>query len=38
MVGVPTRASTIASKIATTTRNVDSRKNRELIVTIRDKD
>jgi hypothetical protein len=36
--GLPTGAPTIATNVATTTRNTDSRKRRELIVTIRDKD
>ena len=38
MIEIPIEAPTIANNVATTIRNVDSRKRRELIVTIRDKD
>ena len=38
MIGVPAGTSTITSNIATNIRNIDSRKHRELIITIQDKD
>ena len=38
MIGTPIGAPIIINNVATTTRNVDNYKRRELIITIRDKD